>query len=450
MRACYKAPFIGIFPIHVLRPPPRLVAFGVISILLLGCSPGAYLGLSANNATLQRHSVLVVRVTNAGTLPPEAMAVLYQRRASGERLIRYSGPTGPDSFLFLVAPGERYQVAVFLDRNRNLRIDDGEPLGWAWHPDGVEPHFGDRIVLGETQLSPDKTLGSGFERDLTHRGAKQATDLPVVYGEVADLNSAIFSPAYGRKGYWRAAEFLREAGVGVYFLEPYQPTKIPVLFVYGVNGTPLNFKAFFDNLDRDRYQPWFFHYPTGVRIDDAGTTLFEIVRSLQAQYGFTRMHVVAHSMGGLVARDMLAKFLHDDQTTFVRMFISLSTPWGGIASTTDGVRRSPFVIPAWIDLQPEGRFLGNLYTTSLKPRVEFHLLYGHRASRFGFLDDDESDGTVTVESQLDNRARRDAVQVLGFEEDHDSILKSQAVVAAVNAALRRADRGSATVSSARQ
>jgi len=433
----------------VLHPSLRLAAIGVIGIALLGCSPGAFLSLSANNATLQRHSVLVVRVVDAGVLPPDAMAVLYQRRASGDRPIRYSRPTGPDSFVFLVAPGEHYHVGVFLDRNHNLRIDDDEPVGWAWGTEGVEPRFGDRLLRSEVQLATRSAMPPGFARDLALAGAQESPELPISFGETADLHSAIFSAAYGKKGYWRAAEFLQEAGVGVYFLEPYQPTKIPVLFVYGVKGTPLNFKAFFDNLDRNRYQPWFFHYPTGVRIDDAATALYEIVRSLHAQYGFTRMHVVAHSMGGLVARDMLAKFLHDDQTTFVRMFISLSTPWGGIAATTDGVRRSPFVIPAWIDLQPEGRFLGSLYTTSLKPQVEFHLLYGHRASRFGFLDDDESDGTVTVESQLDDRARRDAVQVLGFEEDHDSILKSQAVIAAVNAALLQADRGGATVSSAR-
>lgn len=427
----------------------RSIAVSGTGIALIGCSPGAILGLSANNATLQRHSVLVVRVADATVLSQDTIAVLYQRRASGNRLLRYSRPTGPDSYVFLVAPGEHYHVAVFLDRNRNMRIDVDEPLAWAWGHDGVQPRFGDRIVFTEIQLSRSDAMRAGFERDLALAGATEARELPIAFGEVADLNSAIFSPAYGKKGYWRAADFLRESGVGVYFLEPYQPSKIPVLFVYGVNGTPREFRALFDGVDRGRYQPWFFHYPTGVRINDAATALNEIVRSLHAQYGFTRMHIVAHSMGGLVARGMLVKQLQDERTPYVRLLVSLSTPWGGVASTTRGVRESPVIIPAWVDLQPQGRFLADLYATPLKPRIEFHLLYGHRASHFAFLDDDESDGTVTVESQLDERARNDAVQILGFEEDHESILVSRQVIAALNEALRRADSGGGNSSTAR-
>lgn len=432
-----------------MLPRLRPIAIGGVCLALISCSPGALLGLSANNATLQRHSALVVRVANASVLSQDTIAVLYQRRASGNRLIRYGRPTGPDGYVFLVAPGEDYQVAVFHDRNQNLRIDNDEPLGWAWGPDGVHPRFGDRILRVETELSPRNNMRAGFERDLALAGAAETPELPIAFGKVADLNSAIFSNSYGRKGYWRAADFLRESGVGVYFLEPYQPTKIPVLFVYGVNGSPRNFVAMFEGLDRNRYQPWFFHYASGVRLDDAATALSEIVRSLQAQYGFNRMHVVAHSMGGLVARGMLNRQLQETRTPTVRLFISLSTPWGGIDSTTRGVRESPFIVPVWIDLQPQGRYLGDLYDTPLKPRIEFHLFYGHRASRFAALDDDKSDGTVTVESQLDANARNDAVQVVGFEEDHESILKSRAVIAALNQALRRADGAASTASSAK-
>jgi pimeloyl-ACP methyl ester carboxylesterase len=161
------------------------------------------------------------------------------------------------------------------------------------------------------------------------------------------------------------------------------------------------------------------------------------------------MHIVAHSMGGLVARGMLNRQLKEARTPTVRLFVSLSTPWGGIDSTTRGVRESPFIIPVWIDLQPQGRYLGDLYDTALKPRIEFHLFYGHRSSRFAALDDDKSDGTVTVESQLDANARNDAVQVVGFEEDHESILKSRAVIAALNQVLRRADGAASTASSAK-
>ena len=35
---------------------------------------------------------------------------------------------------------------------------------------------------------------------------------------------------------WKPAEFFREVGGNVYFLEAYDATKIPVLFVHGAAG----------------------------------------------------------------------------------------------------------------------------------------------------------------------------------------------------------------------
>ena len=59
-----------------------------------------------------------------------------------------------------------------------------------------------------------------------------------------------------------------ESGSGIYMLEPYQPGKIPVVMVHGLLSSPLTWAPMFNDLRadpelRERYQFWFFLYPTG-------------------------------------------------------------------------------------------------------------------------------------------------------------------------------------------
>ena len=79
-------------------------------------------------------------------------------------------------------------------------------------------------------------------------------------------------PGAGGPGQGRAtAGFLRPDCVelqGIYLLEPYQPGKIPVVFVHGLLSSPLTSSAYFNDLHRppvvaqEHYQFWFYLYPT--------------------------------------------------------------------------------------------------------------------------------------------------------------------------------------------
>ncbi len=51
------------------------------------------------------------------------------------------------------------------------------------------------------------------------------------------------------------------------------------------------------SLDRTRYQPWFYHYPSGLRLEKSANGLSRALQMLKARYGFSRLYVVAHSMG---------------------------------------------------------------------------------------------------------------------------------------------------------
>ena len=133
------------------------------------------------------------------------------------------------------------------------------------------------------------------------------------------------------------------------------PNRIPILFVHGAEGSPQDWRYFFDHIDRSRYQPWFFYYPSGARIDSMANLLYWKLINLQLKYRFETLYITAHSMGGLVVRTFLLD--RGDLFPQARLFISLSTPWAGEATAELGVKHSPAVVPSWIDMQPQGRFI---------------------------------------------------------------------------------------------
>lgn len=100
---------------------------------------------------------------------------------------------------------------------------------------------------------------------------------------------------------------------GLYLAQPYEPDKIPVLFVHGLWSDPTTWTEMFNDLRaspeiRQRYQFWFYFYPSGqpfwlsaaqLRKDlDAMRLTLDPRRQAPA---LDEMVLVGHSMGGLVS-----------------------------------------------------------------------------------------------------------------------------------------------------
>jgi len=62
--------------------------------------------------------------------------------------------------------------------------------------------------------------------------------------------------------------------------------------------------------------------------------------------------------------------------------------------------------------------------------MRYYLIFGHKGSGSFFRQN--NDNTITLESMLDLRAQADALKVIGFNEDHISILNSPEVIAQYN------------------
>ena len=190
------------------------------------------------------------------------------------------------------------------------------------------------------------------------------------------------------------------------------------------------------SLDRDRFQPWVFYYPSGAGLDALAELLLQLFVRLRVEYHFKEAVVVAHSMGGLVTRAFLLKDYEGNGADMVHTYVTISSPLGGMRSAAEGVENSPIVVRSWYGLSPGSPFLDGLFYKNpekterrrLPQSMAYHLLFGVRGKR-------SSDNVVSIHSQLRDEAQEEARTVRGYDEDHVSILASPAVAAHLNAIL---------------
>ena len=142
--------------------------------------------------------------------------------------------------------------------------------------------------------------------------------------------------------------------------------------------------------------------------------------TLKTRYGIKDLHLVAHSMGGLLVRGYLNQCTEQNSCNYIRSFTSISTPWEGHKAAKMGVDYSPAVIPVWLDMNPTSDYLSELFDTPLPSRVPHHLLFGIKQQ--GVIGFESNDGSVALSSVLSYAAQEQAIEVSGFNEGHVSIL----------------------------
>ena len=101
---------------------------------------------------------------------------------------------------------------------------------------------------------------------------------------------------------------------GLYFVQSYDPDKIPLVFVHGLVSSPDAFKNMINELApepwfRQHYQIWLYNYPTGnpwvfssMKFRESMRGACAYARTKGSDRNLKRMVVVAHSMGGLLTR----------------------------------------------------------------------------------------------------------------------------------------------------
>jgi pimeloyl-ACP methyl ester carboxylesterase len=408
--------------VHIVRSPARGAAAALCGLAAVaGCQFGA---LRENLRVLDRYGYVrgtVTPSTGATAAPLVVFAVPVDGSAAADWVVLpRQGP------YFLAVPVGQYRVGAFEDDNHSLVHDPGEAVVWARGGAPIEVRPGSTIAGLDLALGVD-TVGPPVTAELLSvRSSGDVDELPGTrIGEVVTLDDARFSDEAARVGLWRPVEFLEDYGAGIYFLEPYDPKRTPVLFVHGALGHPGNFQVLISRLDHRRYQAWVAYYPSAVRLEKAGAALGRWLQALEVEYGFHRIGVVAHSMGGLVARAYLN---HDPDglgaTIDSLTFVSIATPWQGHEAAARGVSRAPVVAPSWFDMAPNSPFLTWLLDTPLPRYAAYDLYFAYGGSRRSRI---ANDGVVTVAAQLDLRAQQRARLVVGFDDQHRAVLDDPTV-----------------------
>jgi len=94
-------------------------------------------------------------------------------------------------------------------------------------------------------------------------------------------------------------------------LQDYDPNRIPVIFVHGLQDTPASWAPMINTLREDpdirrRYQFWVFSYPSGYPYPYSAALLRKELDSVDRAFpNHKGIVLVGHSMGGMVSRLMI-------------------------------------------------------------------------------------------------------------------------------------------------
>ena len=403
------------------------------SIILTAC---AFLGVPQQQRRLDATCRIQGSAEVAGA-KQGAIVVLLLRKGDGTgegpaawKIVDHFVLERPGPWAFASGPGT-FRVAAFEDSNSDAAYEPGEPFVGTGVAQPIACSAGARI--NGIVLSIPAQPTERFDRELDvvslqalSADAKDERTLGqlTAVGEITTLADPRFDLSKSSDGLWRPYDYMQTSQPGVYFLEPYDPHRIPVLFVHGITGSPANFTYLIEHLDKTRFQAWVYNYPSGIHLAAVADHLNQTIEKIELRYHVRRMAVVAHSMGGLVARGFILRHALTSSSGEIPLFVSMATPWDGHDGASFGVKYSPVVVDVWRDMAPGSDYLQSLFDVPLPKETKFHLLFAFRRNSASIGESD--DRTVTVASALAVGAQRDAVRIYGFDDSHDGILEDPA------------------------
>jgi pimeloyl-ACP methyl ester carboxylesterase len=348
-----------------------------------------------------------------------------------------------NGYYSLVVPPGQYQIFAFLDVNHDNVFSSSECVGYYQEPGqpvpflSVSPQEGgfsikkaDIYIVLSAPFIIDQPISIPLPSAYT---CKQSLTYPTEV--LRSLDDTLFSPEVSKLGVYYPAKFTALSGLYFYALEERNINKTPVLFVHGYGGTPREFAVLAASLDTSRYQPFFFHYPSGQSIDRTARIFYEIIFSGRiVDLHNRRIVIIAHSMGGLVARAAINYYSTLNKSPVPVDYISLCTPYGGVEAAAHSVEQAPEVVSSWREIAAGSSFICKLHSIKLAENARFFLFFGYRNPGTVHVSEN-SDGTILLSSQLYAPVQNIASGTYGFNESHESILTSPEVCARIKTIL---------------
>ncbi|MFA5073126.1 MAG: hypothetical protein WC539_04440 [Nitrospirota bacterium] len=418
----------------------RLICF--VKIIILACVMQALFGCSyLNFAAYKAHWGITFKgipsMTALNNLAPEKSLIV-----SG-RIIK---PRKNKEPLLLIAVSNQYQQNEMV---ASIQIQKSTDIYMAFLPKGDyelliladldnSGDFETDEVVGRTlvHVNPDQSIsgavlkGPTITLDLNHPGQAafhvRETVQPSSY-VYSSLDDEFFDPQYGTMGLYYPTEFIYHNQGFIFSLEEYDPSKTMVLFVHGVAGTPRDWKFYAEKMDRSQYQPFFFYYPSGLQLDRLGAVLAQIIQYIgnSSTIHSPKIILVAHSMGGLVALSAINRLSENGIPSYLKMYCSFSTPYGGSDSAQYWTTKMPAKVPAWLDIGAKSNFIQTLGNRPIPDKLPFYLFFTYKTPSTS-RQPENSDGAVSIRSQLNPLIQASATRVIGFNETHVGVLNSEA------------------------
>jgi pimeloyl-ACP methyl ester carboxylesterase len=217
----------------------------------------------------------------------EGLANQIRTHGLGVPLIATRAALVPDPDRGLYPPGASFPVSAFFRFDGSLAE--------------LRDHRAGRLEL----LNPLTVQAINVHGVTTPLETDLTTPLAYFLGK-ADLEQ------FGTRGFLRPDSV--KSAAGVYLVAPYQQGKIPVLLVHGLFSSPETWAPLYNDLLsdprlRERYQFWFYLYPTAnpylvsaADLRDSLAALRERLDPQRRDSALDNMVFVGHSMGGLVSR----------------------------------------------------------------------------------------------------------------------------------------------------
>lgn len=368
-------------------------------------------------------------------VPLCVVAVTYLEKKG--MIMSYTFLPAPGPY-FLFLPEGRYQLLVFADLNNNSLIEKNELIGCSG--DSAALDVASWMMIDGKVKVWDMSVDSAVARDspvpvnLEIQGIKDGVlsgNIPP--GVITTLEDERFEEENGYVGLYQPVAYFERVNGFFYMLEEYDPKKIPVVFVHGVGGTPKDWQNMVESLDRQRFQPWFFYYPSGLRLETIAKIFYDTFLSGRDARA-NRLIIVAHSQGGLIVREALNFCGLRGRENGPRLFISICAPFGGVDTAATAVAHSPAIVPSWIDLASGSDFINGLYRREPPPGMSFYLFFAYGNSHLVKLGAN-SDETISLKSQLSLKAQKEAARIRGFDETHSEILRDAEMLEEFNSIL---------------
>lgn len=214
----------------------------LLSSVLSGCSNFRNLSneIDAIDAYTDQYQIILTEPASGSAVVIQQIKDINKSEVDG-----YDGIIDSDSIQLQLSRKIHY-LLVFDDKNQDLTLQADEPFSVV----NLHDHQDNSTVRISLAIDENKAPRAFVNHSLSSL-LKVELDL-VDIGTVVSLTDPPFKRENAKLGMWQPVTFFFEGNAGLYFLSEYDPTKIPILFVHGINATALDFAPLIEKIDQSK------------------------------------------------------------------------------------------------------------------------------------------------------------------------------------------------------